>query len=396
MTWLDALLQNEVLAGIVGGAGISTVFYQLRELPLQLWGGAKRQLTVELIVDNSDDLFTRLAIYLSRHRQVTRARWLRMVESYNDEDQKWEWAPSFGFGWHLIKDHESWFLIYRNLDEKSGGISLVRRETFTIRTLGRSQAAIRGLMRRSELVYEQSETVRIYAYHDGDYLLVDRKPARRPETIFIPDDQKQRLFADLDRFLVSRERYRHFGIPYRRGYLLKGPPGTGKTTMAFALACRANRPVYMINLNTCGGDTGLLAAFNRVEAGGFVIIEDADTSQVSHERTTSDQPAPSDDAKNQVTLAGLLNAIDGIASRENRILVLTSNYAEKLDAALVRPGRIDVQETIGLIAEPEARAMAVAFLGHQSDWFQAEIVPQLPMSPATLQGLLLSKQEGAS
>ena len=161
-------------------------------------------------------------------------------------------------------------------------------------------------------------------------------------------------------------------------------------------ACIARRPVYMVNLNTAGGDTGLISAFNRIEAGAFVVIEDIDTARVSRTRS-DDAPPPIVDMKPEetVTLGGLLNAIDGLASRDNRVLIVTTNHAETLDPALLRPGRIDHRETIGLIEEREAAAMTEAFLGPATaDWFQEQILPHLPMSPAELQGRLLAEADG--
>lgn len=55
------------------------------------------------------------------------------------------------------------------------------------------------------------------------------------------------------------------------------------------------------------------------------------------------------DGLNRVTFSGLLNCLDGVASTEARILFMTTNYLERLDPALVRPGRVDVKEYIGMI-----------------------------------------------
>lgn len=107
--FLSGLVQNDVFAGIAGGAGVSALLFQARAVPHALWQLFLREFTVTLVIDNADELFHRLAIYLSRSDDVYRARWLRMVETYDDEENRWLWRASFGPGRHLIRDHGSWF-----------------------------------------------------------------------------------------------------------------------------------------------------------------------------------------------------------------------------------------------------------------------------------------------
>ncbi|OJD10918.1 hypothetical protein ACJ73_09661 [Blastomyces percursus] len=112
------------------------------------------------------------------------------------------------------------------------------------------------------------------------------------------------------------------GNPYRRGYLFYGHPGTGKTSLAFAIASQLRLGIYSLTFKMKSLDD-----------------EGLDSAGISRTHTVDESKGR--DNPGRVTLSGLLNTIDGIDAKENRILIMTTNYHEKIDKALRRPGRID-------------------------------------------------------
>jgi mitochondrial chaperone BCS1 len=65
--------------------------------------------------------------------------------------------------------------------------------------------------------------------------------------------------------------------------------------------------------------------------------------------------------QSSVTFSGFLNALDGVASGEERIVFLTTNHVERLDPALVRPGRVDISELIDDASPAQAKRLFTRF-----------------------------------
>ncbi len=112
---------------------------------------------------------------------------------------------------------------------------------------------------------------------------------------------------------------------------------------------RIDQAMYAINIQNIKSDTELALAFASIEKGGVILLEDIDSFKQAHDRTAAEQTTISLNNHTGATLSGLLNVLDGASSRENRILVITTNHIDRLDEAIVRPGRVDVCEHLGLV-----------------------------------------------
>lgn len=171
----------------------------------------------------------------------------------------------------------------------------------------------------------------------------DPKRKRPLDSVVLEEGVKERIVEDVRTFLEARDWYLDRGIPYRRGYLLYGPPGTGKSSFIQALAGELDFNIAMLNVSERGlTDDRLAHLLSIIPKRTVVLLEDADAAFVN--RQQSDEHGYRGAT---VTFSGLLNALDGVASAEERIIFLTTNHVERLDEALIRPGRVDMTVRLG-------------------------------------------------
>jgi len=400
------LTQAQQLLLSFAGMGLGgSALFALRSVPKLIWGAVREAASVCLLIDSDDEAYRHVSVWLARHRSARRGRRLMLAEAYDYDRSEWNWEITLGQGWHLVMFGAAPVLIYRHVQEPDSlgrAVGASRRERLTLMTPGRRQEPIRRLIAEAKDAYQGVGMVQIYFWTAGYYQVADRRRARSIDTVFMPEVQKDRLVADIETFVASREAYHRRGVPWRRGYLFEGPPGTGKTTLIGVMAGHIGRSLYVLNLNSLAGDNELITAVNAVARDGVLVIEDIDGVKVSHDRDapaaqlkiaggTALQLQPEQDRRG-ITLSGLLNAIDGVTARDGRILFITSNKPDHLDAALLRAGRVDVREHIALLGRDEAWAMVRSFHPAATETaFIRDVVPKLPISAATLQNLLIAE-----
>jgi chaperone BCS1 len=183
---------------------------------------------------------------------------------------------------------------------------------------------------------------------------VGTRPSRLLQSVICDEDIAQNAYNDIKDFLDAATWYADRGIPYRRGYLLHGPPGTGKSSLVMALAGALKMPVYQVSLSEPSlTDSTITLLLNAVEPNSVVLLEDVDAAFC--DRTSREGSS--------LSFSGVLNSIDGVAASEARVMFMTTNHIENLDPALIRPGRIDAKFEMTLATQSMTARMFRHFYG---------------------------------
>lgn len=336
------------------------------------------------------------------------AYWARTIS--RDKFKPLRFTPSQGT--YYFQYNGRYIAFSREREENKQGLlaglssNMLNPERLYLSCVGRNPQPIKDLLAEAQRAYVARDGNRTVIYRGRkqgvDYFEWVRCMARPPRplsTVVLDKPQKDAFIADIKEYLHPRTRrwYSNRGIPYRRGYLLHGPPGTGKTSLCFAASGMLGLTLYLLNLNAKSLDEdGLMSLFGDLPRRCIVLLEDVDSAGITKKRAEDDDTNTDTDANANandkpkvantaltpavaaaaaaltttdgttatpasdlekpspgLSLSALLNVIDGVTASEGRILVMTTNHADKLDPALLRPGRVDMTVTFGYAAHDD-------------------------------------------
>jgi len=348
-----------IMATVTGG-----ILVYARRVPAWTWRVFLRLAAVEMTVTNGEVAFDWIETWLDAQPQTKRSQVVMLraarVWDPNGEQYRETWKLVPGNGSHLFRFSGRFFYIQRSSTREPTGNREKAFETIRIVTLGRSTRPFYDIVNAARLLENNANQVVSVNVWSLRWRAVPGKTPRSLDTIVIEPEKQSKLLADIDWFISSPEWYHSRGIPYRRGYLFSGPPGTGKTSIVLGIATYLRRPICILSLSSVPSDTALFAAISDAPNNSIILIEDIDCATASAVGPASVKSDETQDGMG-VTKAGLLNALDGISVPDGRIFIMTTNHPERLDPAIVRPGRVDYREVFGKLEAPEQMAMALRF-----------------------------------
>ncbi|KAI3688881.1 hypothetical protein L2E82_46796 [Cichorium intybus] len=261
------------------------------------------------------------------------------------------------------------------------------------------------VLKKATEIKDEKKAVKLHTvdYHGTDYWgsVVLNHPANF-ETMAMDPEKKAELLDDLDMFVSRKEYYRRVGKAWKRGYLFYGPPGTGKSSLVAAMANYLKFDVYDLDLREVQCNSDLRRLLIGTKNRSILVIEDIDCNMGLQNRESEKGEAPNpigDDDK--ISLSGLLNFVDGLWSScgDERIIVFTTNHKERLDPALLRPGRMDVQVEMSYCTYGGFKVLASSYLQVKEEekvelFGEIEgLLKKVEVTPAEIAGELMKKTE---
>ncbi|CAG8513884.1 4231_t:CDS:2 [Scutellospora calospora] len=353
------LSSNPYFSAGVGVLGVGASLAILRQGLTRGMTLARRHLLVSLEIPSKDKSYAWFLHWMSK-QSIRNAHQLAVETSFVQHDN-----GSVSAAFKLVPDNKM-------LDITTGS----PWETVTLTTISRDRNIFTNLLHEAQelaLAQQEGKTV-IYTSWGPEWRPFGLPRKRRSlDSVILDKGVKERIVKDVKDFINNGNWYNE------RGYLLYGPPGSGKSSFIQALAGELEYNICILNLSEAGlTDDRLNHLLSNAPERSIMLLEDIDAAFMPKRETPG----------SSVTLSGLLNALDGVAASEERIIFMTTNYVDRLQQALIRPGRVDLKEHLDVASDYQIRTMFLRFYENETELAErfVEKIRGKGVSTAQLQG----------
>ncbi|CAI7721601.1 mitochondrial chaperone BCS1, putative [Plasmodium vivax] len=419
------ITKNEYFSAGVGIISVGAVVTVANRLNSYIYHAVKKNVFTSLEITINDSAYYWVLEYIVKKGIISRHLSLKthMLSDRNKKTVSFSFLPSIGN--HLLI-YNNRFIFIERCREKSMTSDVNRSvpfENIKLSTFIWSKHIFKKILTDAKLYIEKKEEGKtlLYKTFGHEWRPFGNPKNKRPiHSVILPEHLSEHIINDINTFLNSSKWYIEKGIPYRRCYLLHGPPGCGKSSLIAALAGHFDFNICTINVNDVYlTDDRFIHLLATVPPKTILILEDIDfvfpgPSDVA-ERVGSNAAPPSKEVPSPmvastissslpsggnfktlgVSYSGLLNALDGIVATEERIIFMTTNNIERLPSTLIRPGRVDLKIFIPYANRYQYKKMFLRFFPQHEDLAHefATIFESFHLSMAEIQSFFLFSKD---
>ncbi|XP_074163736.1 mitochondrial chaperone BCS1 isoform X3 [Sminthopsis crassicaudata] len=376
-----ALKDNPYFGAGFGLVGVGTALALARKGAQLGLVAFRRYYMITLEVPGRDRSYSWLLSWLARHG--SRTQHLSVETSYLQHESghvstKFDFVPSPGS--HFIWYQGKWIRVERNREKQMIDLQTgTPWESVTFTALGTDRRIFCSILKEArELALQQQEGKTVmYTAMGSEWRPFGHPRRRRPlKSVVLQKGLAERIIQDIREFINN-------------------PKCT-------ALAGELEHSICLLSLTDSSlSDDRLNHLLSVAPQQSLVLLEDVDAAFLSRD-LGKENPAKYQ-GLGRLTFSGLLNALDGVASTEARIVFMTTNYVDRLDPALVRPGRVDLKEYVGYCSHWQLSQMFQRFYPEEpvstaESFADQALLAQGQLSAAQVQGhfmLFKNDPEGA-
>jgi hypothetical protein len=359
--------------------------YQLRSIPSRLYQFVRHWTTREVEIRETSPLYEAWLEMLTQGAVRPGGPRTLEVRAVTGDDDKTRSTYKAGADTFWARVCGKWCRVFVGREGGSmgagGAADLMRRFIINVEVVLATRADLARMLaevRRRATVAEDRQVVEFCDKWGSRHTL--KLPRREARTLCLPAGLYEDVETRVREFLAARDHYERAGIPWRFGILLHGLPGTGKTSLVHVLASRLKLRLAVVPLADLRTDEELVSAFTAIGDDAIVLIEDVDCA--FRHRDAEDVDG--------ITFSGFLNCIDGMLAPQNgRVLVMTTNHVDRLDPALIRPGRVDLKIQAPLLTRDAASDYVDRLFPHVST--RHDIVTEVMATQAPTPAALLNR-----
>lgn len=319
-----------------------------------------------------------LEIFLKQQKHI-------FQKSYELTDRN-DIREGFGISWYII--FGKLVCVYKELDTSKNMLVLRIHMRVFFANKEKFMKQLKESLNSATEIYENKISI-LYDWNS-------RKREKRPlASVYTNNNISTMLKNDIQSFIDSKKMYMVNNILYKRNYLLYGKPGTGKSSLIFALASEFNYKIKIIDLKSVRRISDILQqisdqekifyVFEDIDALSTTLMEREDKPESNRisEKKESPRELVADSHSEGLDLSDILNVMDGLYTPEGAICFFTTNHIEKLDKAFLRDGRMDCKVEINDLDNKTANQMIKDKLGYEGLFTKESI------NPATLQEMII-------